>query len=221
MPSNTSPAAHAKISVQTCDETGQPVSAVVGITATDDSVLEMIDKREQTPRLPVMVLLEGEVKELADAQVYLDPANERGPTAVDLLLGTQGWRRFAFVEPAKFAAAQWRQGPPRAGAQEARASNLPGLNGLRRGLWPATPRNAPWSPGKAAPPSASPPPASKPAAPKPEEVRAEPAKKQANADAEAPADIQLGKRPKDLAAGDIQEAKAKDRRAGRSRRVGW
>ena len=72
---------------------------------TNDSVLEMIDKREQTPRLPLMVLLEGEVKELADAQVYLDPANERAPAAVDLLLGTQGWRRFAFVAPAKFAAA--------------------------------------------------------------------------------------------------------------------
>ena len=99
------PGSHARITVKTCDETGQPIRAVVGITATDDSVLEMIDKREQTPRLPAMVLLEGEVKELADAQVYLDPANEKARTAVDLLLGTQGWRRFAFIEPAKFAAA--------------------------------------------------------------------------------------------------------------------
>ena len=97
------PGGNAKITVKTCDEAGQPISAVVGVTATDDSVLEMIDKREQTPRLPVMVLLEGDVKELADAQVYLDPANEKGSTAVDLLLGTQGWRRFAFVDAAKFA----------------------------------------------------------------------------------------------------------------------
>jgi hypothetical protein len=99
------PGSRASISVKTCDETGQPISAVVGITATDDSILEMIDKREQAPRLPAMVLLEGEVKELADANVYLDPTNPLAPTAIDLLLGTQGWRRFAFVEPAKFAAA--------------------------------------------------------------------------------------------------------------------
>src|SRR5205823_4924768 len=68
-------------------------------------VLEMIEKREQAPRLPVMVLLEPEVRELADAHVYLDPANPKAPLAVDLLLGTQGWRRFALVEREKFVAA--------------------------------------------------------------------------------------------------------------------
>ena len=74
----------------------------LGVTVTDDSVLEMIDKREQSPRLPVMVLLESEVRELADAHVYLDPQNEKSPLAVDLLLGTQGWRRFALVNWQKF-----------------------------------------------------------------------------------------------------------------------
>ncbi len=104
------PGSKARISVRTCDETGQPISAVVGVTVADDSVLEMIDKREQAPRLPVMVLLEGEVKELADAQIYLDPSQEKSSLSVDLLLGTQGWRRFAFVDPAKFAAANGEQG---------------------------------------------------------------------------------------------------------------
>ena len=65
----------------------------------------MIEKREQAPRLPVMVLLEGDVRELADAHVYLDPADPKAPVAVDLLLGTQGWRRFAFVDLAKFVGA--------------------------------------------------------------------------------------------------------------------
>ena len=77
---------------------------MVGVTVTDDSVLEMIDQREQAPRLPVMVLLEDDVEELADAHVYLDPENEEAPLAVDLLLGTQGWRRFALVDTAKFIA---------------------------------------------------------------------------------------------------------------------
>ena len=55
---------------------------------TDDSVLEMIEKREQAPRLPVMVLIESDVRELADAHVYLDPENAEAPKAMDLLLGS-------------------------------------------------------------------------------------------------------------------------------------
>jgi len=80
--------------ITTTDDTGKPVSAIVGLTVTDSSVLEMIDKREQAPRLPVMVLLENEVKDLADAHVYLDESNPKAHLATDLLLGTQGWRRF-------------------------------------------------------------------------------------------------------------------------------
>jgi len=76
---------------------------VVGVTVTDDSVLEMVEKREQAPRLPVMLFLEPEVKDLADAHVYLDPKNPKAPLATDLLLGTQGWRRFALMDMSKFA----------------------------------------------------------------------------------------------------------------------
>jgi uncharacterized protein YfaS (alpha-2-macroglobulin family) len=89
--------------VTTTDAAGKAVGAVVGLTVTDSTVLEMIDKREQAGRLPVMVLLENDVKNLSDAHVYLDETNPKAPLATDLLLGTQGWRRFASVEPAKFA----------------------------------------------------------------------------------------------------------------------
>ncbi len=98
------PGGKAKLKIKTTDADGKPVSAVVGVTVTDDSVLEMIEKREQAPRLPVMVFLEDEVKDLADAHVYLDPKNPEAPLAVDLLLGTQGWRRFAFMNTADFLA---------------------------------------------------------------------------------------------------------------------
>ncbi|KFE71472.1 MG2 domain-containing protein [Hyalangium minutum] len=81
---------------------GKPVSALVMLTVTDDAVLELIEKRDQAPQLPVMVLLEPEVKELADAQVYLDEKNPKAKPAVDLLLGTQGWRRFALANPVSF-----------------------------------------------------------------------------------------------------------------------
>ncbi len=83
---------------------GKPVSALVMLTVTDDSVLELIEKRDQAPQLPVMVLLEPEVKELADAHVYLDEKNPKAKLALDLLLGTQGWRRFALADPVSFIA---------------------------------------------------------------------------------------------------------------------
>ncbi|GMV42422.1 MAG: hypothetical protein AMXMBFR64_41380 [Myxococcales bacterium] len=97
------PGADVELTV-TATQGGKPVEAVVGLTVTDDTVLEMVDKRDQAPRLPVMVFLEPEVRELADAHVYLDPANPEAAVAVDLLLGTQGWRRFAFAGPDAFVA---------------------------------------------------------------------------------------------------------------------
>lgn len=98
------PGGAVKLNVTTTDESGKPVSAVVGLSVTDDSVLEMVEKREQAPRLPVMVMLESDVKELADAHVYLDESNPKAGAAVDLLLGTQGWRRFAFIRSEEFIA---------------------------------------------------------------------------------------------------------------------
>jgi len=91
------PGGKVQMSIKTTDAQGKPVSAYAGLTVTDDSVLEMIETREQAPMLPAMVMLEQEVQELADAQVYLDPSNPDAANQLDLLLGTQGWRRFALV----------------------------------------------------------------------------------------------------------------------------
>jgi len=91
------PGSEVSLDILTTDENGKPVEAVVGLTVTDDAVLEIIEKREQSPRLPVMVYLENEVLDLADAHIYLDARNLQAPQALDLLLGTQGWRRFILV----------------------------------------------------------------------------------------------------------------------------
>ncbi len=99
-PERTVPGAKVTVEVRTTDATGKPVAAVVGLAATDDAVLEQIEKRERSPRLPVQVLLGQDVRELADAHVYLADGAE-APRAIDLLLGTQGWRRFAWVDPDK------------------------------------------------------------------------------------------------------------------------
>lgn len=96
------PGGKVELTVRTTDADGKPVSAVVGMTVTDETVLEMIDKREQAPRLPVMVFLDNDVRDLADAHVYLDSSNPNSPRAVDLLLGTQGWRRFAVSDLKSF-----------------------------------------------------------------------------------------------------------------------
>lgn len=102
--SKLTPSGKAKVKVITTDENGKPLSALVGLTVTDESILEMIDKREQTPRLPVQVLLESDVRELADAHVYLNPNEPTAALATDLLLGTQGWRRFAVIKATEFFA---------------------------------------------------------------------------------------------------------------------
>ncbi|MEM6260652.1 MAG: alpha-2-macroglobulin family protein [Planctomycetota bacterium] len=91
------PGGEVQLTIKTTDQDGKPVSAVAGVTVTDDAVLEMIETREQAPSLPAMVFLEQEVEDLADANVYLDPSNEDAAEQLDLLLGTQGWRRFALV----------------------------------------------------------------------------------------------------------------------------
>lgn len=95
------PGAPVKLTVKTTLD-GKPASAVVGLTVSDESVFEILERREQPPALPVMVLLEADVQELADANVYLDPKNPKSKVAVDLLLGTQGWRRFGLLSVQEF-----------------------------------------------------------------------------------------------------------------------
>jgi len=48
-----------------------------------------------------MIYLEQEVDHLEDANIYL-LNDEKSNIAIDLLLGTQGWRRYAFVDLDKF-----------------------------------------------------------------------------------------------------------------------
>ncbi|MGH7202398.1 MAG: alpha-2-macroglobulin family protein, partial [Planctomycetaceae bacterium] len=139
------PGGSAKLTVKTTDSDGEPISAVVGLTVTDDSVQEMIEKREQAPRLPVMVFLEPEVQELADAHVYLDAENPEAPRALDLLLGTQGWRRFAFIKTTEFLK---QHGDDARRVLALRLPNAPGEGGLRFRAGavppPAAPPDALW-----------------------------------------------------------------------------
>jgi alpha-2-macroglobulin-like protein len=91
-----SPGDSATVKVHTTLSDGKNISAVLGVTVTDESVLKSIEERKQAPRLTQMVFLESEVDHFEDANIYLSD-HPNSELAVDLLLGTQGWRRFAFM----------------------------------------------------------------------------------------------------------------------------
>ena len=88
------PGDQATLAVIAKDEKGTPVEATVGLCVTDATVASLVDRRDRAPRLPVMVYLENEVLELTDAEDYFDAADPLAEDKIDLLLGTQGWRRF-------------------------------------------------------------------------------------------------------------------------------
>ncbi len=92
------PGGKVRLNILATDRNGAPVESIIGLNVTDESVIEMTERREQAPSLPVMVYLENDVKELADARIYFDEKNPNSSEAVDLLLGTQGWRRFITVD---------------------------------------------------------------------------------------------------------------------------
>lgn len=193
------PGAPVKLTVKTSLE-GKPTSAVVGVTVSDESVFEILERREQPPSLPVMVLLESDVQELADAQVYLDPKNVKSKLAVDLLLGTQGWRRFGLLRVTDFLAryqdaaqralALYQPPPPRdfedfggmVGGVPAEAAPMPDFAAKRPGAPPMPVKPAPVPAAPVAVAKAEKPVAAPMPPPPPPIVAAQPMAKQAVAE---------------------------------------
>jgi len=87
------------LSLLVTDEEGKPVPAVLGVAVVDDALLNLADDR--APSMTTHFLLSSEIEkpeDLEDANFYLSetPKGKVSPAvALDLLLGTQGWRRFA------------------------------------------------------------------------------------------------------------------------------
>ena len=89
-----SPGESVRLTLQVRDENGEPTPAVLGVAVVDDAALSL-DKTDR-PDLRTHFLLTSEVEspeDLEHANFYLadDPD---ASDALDLLLGTQGWRRF-------------------------------------------------------------------------------------------------------------------------------
>jgi hypothetical protein len=97
------PGDRVNLSVTALNEKEQPAPAILLVAVVDKSVVTMAD--EKTFRsMPTHYFLTTEVRRPEDLE-YADVllgAHPKAVAAVDLLLGTQGWRRFAEQNPAKF-----------------------------------------------------------------------------------------------------------------------
>lgn len=89
------PGQRVRLEVRATDEDHAPIPAALGLAIVDDSVLNLAD--DKSPRLMTHFLLSSNIQkpeDLEDANFYFSD-DERAARSLDLLLGTQGWRRFA------------------------------------------------------------------------------------------------------------------------------
>ena len=83
------------VRVRTTDGAGQPVPAELALSAVDDTVLSFAD--DKTGNMLARLYLEPEIPfEIHEPNQYFDPKNDKAPRALDLLVGTAGYRRFAW-----------------------------------------------------------------------------------------------------------------------------
>ena len=97
------PGDKAKLRVETLDEKGKPAPAVVMAAVVDKSVLTLADEKTHKA-MPTHFLLTSEVRRPEDLEYadFLLGPQAKASEALDLLLGVQGWRRFAEQDPDKF-----------------------------------------------------------------------------------------------------------------------
>lgn len=97
------PGERVTLTVTARDEQGRPAAAVVLLRVVDRGLLSLTG--EATTRgLPAHFLLASEVRKAEDLEQadFLLSDRPEARTALDLLLGTQGWRRFAEQQPERF-----------------------------------------------------------------------------------------------------------------------
>ena len=89
-----------RMTIAVTDEDDQPViGAVLGVSVVDDTALSL--RRQERPTIETHFLLTSEVdspEDLEHANFYLADGPEAAES-LDLLLGTQGWRRFVSGSP--------------------------------------------------------------------------------------------------------------------------
>lgn len=84
------------VTLTVTDGKGEPVQGRFAFSVVDDTVLNFAD--DKTAHILAAILLEPEMpgQKIEEPNFYFDPEEEKGPEALDLVLGTQGWRRFTW-----------------------------------------------------------------------------------------------------------------------------
>lgn len=83
------------LTVETRDAKGKGVPADVALSVVDDTVLRFADDKSGTILAQTYLLPEMPGQEVLEPNFYFS-RDPKAPQAMDLLLGTQGWRRFAW-----------------------------------------------------------------------------------------------------------------------------
>ena len=90
-----SPREQVALTVRTTDETGRPVAAEVALSVVNDTVLSFADDKEGhiLSRLLLETELPGKIEE---PNFFFDLKEKKSALAMELLMGTRGWRKFAW-----------------------------------------------------------------------------------------------------------------------------
>ncbi|MBI2377225.1 MAG: hypothetical protein HYV07_24710 [Deltaproteobacteria bacterium] len=191
-----SPREQVALTVRTTDGAGAPVSAEVALAVVDDTVLSFAD--DKNGHMLSKLFLEPEVPgEVDEPNFFFDVTEEKSAMAMDLLLGTRGWRKFDWAPltgPESFAEATG------VALDEGRA--LGGAKVAEEAQVDRPQRRAAQAPAKPQPPMPRPA-ATPPMAEAPKDAKPEPARKL------------LAKAPAPEPPPPPAEAKAKEDRAAR------
>lgn len=104
------PREHVKMSVAVTDDAGKPVAGTFSLAVADDNQLTYVDDKQ--PHILAQMLLQSDVKgDIHEPNFYFETARpgeeiDRAQ-ALDLLLMTQGWRRFKWVKEEAVAAGEY------------------------------------------------------------------------------------------------------------------
>ena len=84
------------LKIETTDLEGKPVPAEVALSVVDDTVISFAD--DKTGHMLSRLFLESEVPgKVEEPNVYFDLTEKKSATAMDLLMGTRGWRKFEWA----------------------------------------------------------------------------------------------------------------------------
>ena len=83
------------LTVKATDESGAPVKADLALAVVDDAVLNLADDKSANILADLYLLPEMPGQRIHEPNFYFS-SDKKAPEAMDLLLGTQGFRRFAW-----------------------------------------------------------------------------------------------------------------------------